>query len=95
MARRTQDEGLQLGFDMAPILPKSLGSAEPAEPVVKEAAEAAAPPSVTPEVENKSSRSRKRAETDSEEEPAVLSVGELTRRITSLLEVEIGMVWVE
>jgi len=95
MARRTQDEGLQLGFDMAPILPKSLGSAEPAEPIVKEAADAAAPPSVTPEVAIKSSRSRKRAETDSEEEPAVLSVGELTRRITSLLEVEIGMVWVE
>lgn len=95
MARRTQDEGLQLGFDMAPILPKSLGSAEPAEPVVKEAAAAVAPLSVTPEVAIKSSRSRKRAETDSEEEPAVLSVGELTRRITSLLEVEIGMVWVE
>lgn len=96
MARRSQEaheqEGLQLGFDMAPLLPKPV---ELEDAVDEEASEVAVLPSAAPASARNTSRSRKRAETHSEEEPAVLSVGELTRRITSLLEVEIGMVWVE
>jgi len=89
MARRTQDEELQLGFDMAPILPKPAVEAGLAEVVAEEAPEEAVYPAVSP------ARSGKRTGAASEEEPVVLSVGELTRRITSLLEVGIGMVWVE
>ena len=101
MAKRTRDEGLQLGFDMAPILPKPAESVGPAaealplQPVAKEEAVLSAVSSIAPAAVINFSRSGKRAETASEEDPAVLSVGELTRRITTLLEVEIGMVWVE
>lgn len=76
MPRRTPDEELQLGFDMAPVLPrKKQEHHEPAE---------AMPVAPVPEP-----RPAQPAE------PVVLSVGQLTRRITGLLEGGIGSVWVE
>lgn len=76
MPRRTPDEELQLGFDIAPVLPrKKQEHREPAEAM--RAAPAPEPAPAAPE------------------EPVVLSVGQLTRRITGLLEGGIGSVWVE
>ncbi len=71
-------EELQLGFDMAPLLPKAR---------VETAAKAVAA-GAKEEVEvDLSSASLK--------PPTIFTVGELTRRITGLLEEGIGMVWVE
>jgi len=76
MPRRNPDEELQLGFDMAPVLPrKKQEHREPAEAIP--AAPAPEPAPAAPD------------------EPVVLSVGQLTRRITGLLEGGIGSVWVE
>ena len=71
MSRRPAKEakqGLQLGFDMAPLLPKRLEKA---------VSQASNPP--VPITDPRS----------------VLSVAQLTRRITALLEDGIGTVWVE
>ncbi len=94
MARRTsKDEGGQLGFDMGMLLPKvspkkesSLAQPSPKSPELSFSAKPSLP--------------EKRADEPIAEEvreaaSAVLSVGELTHRITDLLEEGIGMVWVE
>jgi exodeoxyribonuclease VII large subunit len=74
MPRRTPDQELQLGFDMAPVLPPK--KHEP--PVVMPAIPLPDPSTAV-----------------APDEPVVLSVGQLTRRITGLLEGGIGTVWVE
>jgi len=71
-------EELQLGFDMAPVLPKARVETD-AKAVAGGARE---------EVEAEPSPSSLKA-------PTIFTVGELTRRITGLLEEGIGMVWVE
>jgi exodeoxyribonuclease VII large subunit len=71
MARRSEKEtavGLQLGFDMAPVLPK---------------------PRIL-----RAGGGESHDSPDTQEHP-VLSVAQLTRRITALLEDGIGTVWVE
>jgi len=76
------DDGeMLLGFDMAPVLPgKRKAPESPSLPQIKMAVP---PPSVeeTPDAAPKA--------------PTVLTVAQLTRRITSLLEEGIGSVWVE
>ncbi len=74
MPRRNPDQEMQLGFDMAPVLPPKKHEAlvvMPAAPLTEPS------PAIEPD------------------EPVVLSVGQLTRRITGLLEGGIGSVWVE
>ncbi len=87
MARHSsQEEGegeLQLGFDMAPVLPRSRKVAEPAAPTSRKS------PKELPSLSSVSKDSK-----DSKD-PEVFSVAQLTRRITGLLEEGIGMVWVE
>lgn len=98
MARRTRDVGLQLGFDMAPILPKAVVPERAVLPSVASDAHGAASDSPPRRSKRASPASTPQEEIEKEvadDEPAVLSVGELTKRITSLLEVGIGIVWVE
>ena len=85
MARRSHDGELQLGFDMAPVLPRRKEVLVPAEPKKEELSEAAKP----------SECSDAKVATPANKEPEVLTVVQLTRRISGLLEEGIGSVWVE
>ncbi len=94
MTRRysdAMDGELQLGFDMAPVLPKARhpNQAEPARDVVRRAVAVTSPPH-EPDV-----MAAPQTPDPAVERPPVLTVGELTRRITGLLEEGIGMIWVE
>ena len=80
MARRSKEEELQLGFDMAPVRPRARELPAVASPLQ-------APPSVSIGVSA--------ALTSGSGDPEVLSVAQLTRRISGLLESGIGSVWVE
>ena len=75
--------GPAFGFGMAPVLPLKKTHPEPLMPEV--AADPKIPGSAAPK-EDSASRI---------EDPAILSVGEVTRRITRLLEEGMGEVWVE
>jgi exodeoxyribonuclease VII large subunit len=83
MARKSTEGELQLGFDMAPILPKPREESNPR--IAKERA-------ITKRADVRSLPSPPDAEI---REPEILSVAQLTRRITSLLEREIGDVRVQ
>lgn len=85
MARRSHDGELQLGFDMAPVLPRRKEVLVPAVPKKEELSEAAKP----------SECSDAKVATPANKEPEVLTVVQLTRRISGLLEEGIGSVWVE
>ena len=74
--KRSSDGELQLGFDMAPVLPKKRETA---------------PPSTSPP----ESTTKAVPTVPVQAAPSVLSVAQLTRRITTLLEDGIGTVWVE
>ncbi len=93
MARRTVRNSEQLGFDMGMILPRLV----PAQAGKVPMKEGTAPKE--PELPCKQALTdAKPADHVIEQEPErpkALSVGELTHRITSLLEVGIGMIWVE
>lgn len=85
MGRRSSDCELQLGFDMAPLLPRGKDASAPA--VTGEAAIPDAVAGASPyETRNTSPASK---------EQEVLTVVQLTRRISGLLEESIGSVWVE
>jgi exodeoxyribonuclease VII large subunit len=94
MARRTSKgdaQGQQLGFDMGMLLPKIVPQKK------STAVEAASKPlsfSAKPSLPEKIIETPVVAE-GKLEEPAILTVAELTERITDVLEGEIGMVWVE
>lgn len=93
MARRIVKITEQLGFDMGMILPK-LVPAQTGNVPKKEGA-AAKERELPRKHTILDAKSDARVIEPEPERPKVLSVGELTHRITSLLEVEIGMVWVE
>jgi exodeoxyribonuclease VII large subunit len=80
MARLSDKTGgdgeIQLGFDMAPVLPKKREAASPSTPSSESTSEVVTAIPMEPA-------------------PSVLSVAQLTRRITMLLEDGIGTVWVE
>jgi len=86
MARKKSNaDSEQLGFNMGMLLPKMKPAPKPAleSPLPPTPESKPQPPSeIVPPVVKK-------------EPPAVLSVGELTHRISNLLEEGIGMVWVE
>ena len=87
MARRLPTGDLQLGFDMAPVLPKQRQVDTPPAPgdgVTRSHSLIPAHPSPT--------RGARSPIPDSQ---TILTVGQLTRRITTLLEKEIGEVRVE
>lgn len=88
MARRPAGEELQLGFDMAPVLPRSRGASGA---VVSEREKEGADHPVT----NQPAGDGSQAPVSVSGEPEVLSVVQLTRRISNLLEEGIGSVWVE
>ena len=94
MSRRPGKEAegeLQLGFDMAPVLPRQKEKApETSIPRKKELPMGSTPPQTQSPISHLSTSDSK----DSKE-PEVFSVAQLTRRITGLLEEGIGMVWVE
>lgn len=85
MARRSSEGELQLGFDMAPLLPRSKEVSAPAMTKEVAASDAVAGTSVS---ETKLAPALSK-------EPEVLTVIQLTRRISGLLEEGIGSVWVE
>ena len=85
MARRSHDGELQLGFDMAPVLPRRKEALVPAVPKKEELSEAV----------KSSECSDAEVATPASKEPEVLTVVQLTRRISGLLEEGIGSVWVE
>jgi exodeoxyribonuclease VII large subunit len=82
------DGELQLGFDMAPVLPRRKEKAlETSIPEKREIPmETPSPPTPYPISHLPALGSKN---------PEVFTVGELTRRITGLLEEGLGMVWVE
>jgi len=97
MARRTsKDDETQLGFDMGMLLPKlvqkSVGAEKPSKPATPKspALSFSAKPSLPEKLADESV-----IEVPMEVTNTVLSVGELTHRITDLLEEGIGLVWVE
>jgi exodeoxyribonuclease VII large subunit len=92
MARRSSEEGmdgeLQLGFDMAPVLPRRKEKAlETSIPEKKEIPMETPPPPTPYPISH--------LPTSGSKDPEVFTVRELTRRITGLLEEGLGMVWVE
>jgi exodeoxyribonuclease VII large subunit len=93
MARRLDNNpkirGEQLGFDMGMILPKFVPANEK-EPSVKVPPAKAGPTISLDQVVVNDEKIDALVET-----PLVMSVGELTHRITTLLEEVIGMIWVE
>ena len=98
MARRpSKSEEKQLGFDMGMILP----TFKPAkEAVPKTEISLKKPPSEisftqAPSPISKDSEEEAEIASSSSEAPPILSVAELTQRITDLLEEGIGMIWVE
>jgi len=97
MARRTsKNDETQLGFDMGMLLPKLVQKEEQAERTTKPAT----PKSPALSFSAKPFLPEKLADESVIEVPmevtnTVLSVGELTHRITDLLEEGIGLVWVE
>lgn len=76
MVRPSNEGELQLGFDMAPVLPRSKETSAPTEPKGKAATDF-------------------HPAAFAAKEPEVLTVLQLTRRISGLLEEGIGAVWVE
>ena len=98
--KSSKKDSEQLGFDMGMILPKLQPApkrgdgAEPRSDQEKAIPPAAPPIPVIP-VEEKDSISEAKNMNAREEESSVLTVGELTHRITNLLEKGIGMIWVE
>lgn len=84
MAKKsTRNMGEQLGFDMGMILPKLVSVKERALISAKESPSAQQAINRTSEMEVESTT------------PVILSVEELTHRITSLIEEGIGTIWVE
>ena len=88
MARRPTEGELQLGFDMAPVLPRCKEQTVPLYVQKTEATDALPPPQTLPPVHALTSERK-------DKDPEVLSVVQLTRRIAGLLEGGIGSVWVE
>ena len=99
--KSSKNDSEQLGFDMGMILPKF-------QPAPKPGLERGAgvadkrnnpfsenPPIPAIPVDDKEAILEGKSRNSTADESSVLSVGELTRQITSLLEHEIGMVWVE
>ena len=93
MARRNVKNSEQLGFDMGMILPR-LVPAQSGKVPKKEGAAAKEHKLHHKHTIPDAKPDAKVIEAEPER-PKVLSVGELTHRITSLLEVGIGMIWVE
>ena len=92
MARRSHDGELQLGFDMAPLLPRKKEASRPAVENQKEQEETSGVAALPDPVYQKATPSDDSRLT---KEPEVLTVVQLTRRISALLEEGIGSVWVE
>lgn len=88
MSKAGERAGMQLGFDMAPILPgkKREGAARMPQSDAPAPNSASTPPFQEFGPDDSGSDLRN---------PVALSVAQLTRRITTLLEDGIGMVWVE
>lgn len=87
MTRRSTEGELQLGFNMAPVLPRSRDQPAAASPLQKEASDQSLPPQAP--------SPGPLPVTSGSKDPDVLSVAQLTRRISGLLESGIGSVWVE
>jgi exodeoxyribonuclease VII large subunit len=91
-SEKKQGEGeLQLGFDMAPVLPRRKEKTPDASIAVNKAPPDGASPLRNPISGSNPETSGSIAPSG----PAVLSVAQLTRRITTLLEDGIGAIWVE